>query len=243
MLIIPAIALKDGRCVSGRRGSIDDATVFSTNPIALAREWVGLGAQRIHLVDLDGARDGEPVNGHVIRAITHQFPAVPVHVGGGVRSMDTIKSYLEAGVQYVLLGTTVINDPGVLDEACRRFRGRIMAAVDVRDGHVVTDGWSNTSEVDPIELVAELSAMGIEGIVYKEAERDGMLEGLDVDQAVRLARASKAPVFVAGGIGSMEHIQDLAARKEENIRGVILGRALYENRIDFATVQRRFATV
>lgn len=243
MMIIPAIALKDGRCVSGRRGSIDDAEVFSTNPIALAREWVDLGAQRLHLVDLDGAREGEPVNGHVIRAITHQFPAVPIHVGGGVRSMETITSYFEAGVQYVLLGTAAINDPGVLDSACRRFSGRIMAAVDVRDGRVAIEGWTHTSDVDPVDHVTELNEMGIAGIVYKEAEREGMLEGVDVDQAVRLARASEAPLFVSGGIGSMEHIQALAERKEENIHGVILGRALYENHIDFATAQRHFVTL
>lgn len=242
MLIIPAIDLKDEHCVSGRRGSIEDATVFSSNPLAMAREWVRQGARRLHLVDLDGAEEGEPVNGHVIRAIAHEFSTagIPVHVGGGVRSAKAVESYIESGVDYVLLGTAIVTDPSLLYEVCRHFRGHIMAAVDVRDGRIVTDAWSRQRDIDALELVKELGSRGIDGIVYSDVERDGMMEGLNVDEAVRLARASRVPLFVSGGVGSMEHIESLHARREENIRGVIVGRALYERRVDLHEARRRF---
>lgn len=242
MLIIPAIDLKDEQCVSGRRGSIDDATVFSSNPIAMAREWVSQGARNLHLVDLDGADEGEPVNGHVIRAIAHEFSTagIPVQVGGGVRSAQAVQSYIESGVDYVVLGTAVVTDPSLLYEVCRHFRGHIMAAVDVREGRVVTDAWSKQSDIDPVDLVKQLGSRGIDGIVYTDVERDGMMQGLNVEEAVRLARASRVPLYVSGGIGTIEHIQTLYDRRESTIRGVIVGRALYERRIDLRTARRQF---
>lgn len=242
MLIIPAIDLKDEHCVSGLRGSIDDATVFSSNPLAMAREWVRQGARRLHLVDLDGADEGEPVNGHVIRAIVHEFSSagIPVEVGGGVRNAKAVESYIESGVDYVVLGTAVVTDPSLLYEVCRHFRGHIMAAVDVRDGKVVTDAWSKQSDIDATGLVEELGARGIEGIVYTDVERDGAMEGINLEEAVRLARASRVPMFVSGGVGRMEHIDALCRRGEENIRGVIISRALYERRIDLHEARSRF---
>jgi len=240
MLIIPAIDLKDAQCVSGRQGSIDDATVFSSNPVAQAREWVARGARRLHLVDLDGAGEGEPKNGHVIRAIAHEFPGVPVQVGGGVRNMKTVASYIEARVDYVVLGSAALHDHSFLGEACRRYRGHIMAALDVRNGHLVSEAWSEESDVTPEELIELLNDLGVAGIVYTDVERDGMMQGVNVDEAVRLAALSRAPLFVSGGIGSLEHIGELYDRHAENVQGVIVGRALYEQRVDLARARHLY---
>ncbi len=240
MLLIPAIDLKDGRCVRLRQGDMDDATVFSEDPAAMARTWVDLGARRLHLVDLNGAVAGKPRNESAIRSIIREVGSeLPVQLGGGIRDLDTIERYLDDGLSYVIIGTAAVKNPGFLHDACGAFPGHVMVGLDARDGKVATDGWSKLTGHDVLDLARKFQDYGVEAIVYTDIGRDGMMSGVNVDATVRLARELRVPVIASGGVGSLEDIERLCAVESEGIDGVILGRALYEGRLDFREAQAR----
>jgi phosphoribosylformimino-5-aminoimidazole carboxamide ribotide isomerase len=239
MLLIPAIDLKDGKCVRLRQGRMDDDTVFSEDPLAMAERWVKAGAERLHMVDLDGAVSGRPVNAEVIHRIAKSFPALPIQVGGGIRDDDTIQSYLDAGVSYVIIGTSAVNQPHFVADVCLEFPGHIIVGLDARDGKVAIDGWSKLSHHDVIDLAQHFERDGVEAIIYTDISRDGMMQGVNVEATVNLARSITIPVIASGGVSSYEDISALQAVEQEGVVGAIIGRALYEGTLDFSECLRR----
>lgn len=240
MLLIPAIDLKDGRCVRLRQGDLDDATVFSEDPAAMATTWLERGARRLHLVDLNGAVAGVPKNEAQIRAIVDAVgDDIPVQIGGGIRDLDTIERYLDNGISYVIIGTAAVKNPGFLHDACGAFPGNIIVGLDARDGKVATDGWSKLTRHDVLDLARKFEDYGCEGIIYTDIGRDGMLSGVNVEATVRLAQHVRIPVFASGGIAGMNDIEALCAVSEEGIEGAILGRSIYEGTLDFEKAQAR----
>ena len=237
MLIIPAIDLKDGQCVRLRQGRMDDSTVFSDEPLAMAQRWVDAGCRRLHLVDLNGAFVGEPVNGEVVAAIAEAWPGLPIQIGGGIRSLATIESYLDAGVQYVIIGTRAVEKPSFVTEACREFPDQIIVGLDARDGLVATDGWAKVTSVKATELAGRFEDDGVSAIVYTDISRDGMMQGVNVDATLALARSVRIPMIASGGITDMADIQALARVAREGILGAITGRAIYEGSLDVAEAQ------
>lgn len=237
MLLIPAIDLKGGRCVRLRQGRMDDETVFSDDPLAVAERWVEAGCRRLHVVDLDGAASGQPENAEVIRGITERFPDIPLQVGGGIRDDDTIQSYLDAGVTYIIIGTKAVNAPHFVADACAEFPGHIFIGLDARNGKVATDGWSKLSNHDVIDLAQQFERDGAECIVYTDIDRDGMLTGVNVEATVALARSIKIPVIASGGIHTVDDVRALCQVADEGIAGAITGRAIYEGTLDFAEGQ------
>lgn len=238
MLIIPAIDLKDGQCVRLRQGLMDDSTVYGDEPVSMARRWVDAGARRLHLVDLNGAFAGEPVNGAAVTAIARAFPDLPIQIGGGIRTLDTIEQYLQAGVTYVILGTKAVKEPAFVAEACRAFPGHIIVGLDARDGRVATDGWAEVSSVYATDLAKRFEQDGVEAIVYTDIARDGMMQGVNVEATRAVARASSIPVIASGGITNLDDISALKAVANEGILGAITGRAIYEGTLDVAAAQR-----
>jgi len=238
MLIIPAIDLKDGQCVRLRQGAMEDSTVFSDDPVATAGRWVDAGCRRLHLVDLNGAFAGAPVNGEAVTAIVKAYPGLPVQIGGGIRTLDTIAHYIDAGVSYVILGTAAVKRPVFVREACRAFPGKVIVGLDARDGRVATDGWAEVSALMATDLAKRFEADGVSAIVYTDIARDGMMQGVNVDATLAMARASSIPVIASGGITNMDDIRALAAIAHEGISGAITGRAIYEGTLDVAEAQR-----
>lgn len=239
MLLIPAIDLKGGKCVRLRQGHMDDVTVFDDDPVAVARRWVEQGATRVHVVDLDGAVAGRPVNAKVIAAITAALAGVDVQVGGGIRDEDTIEAYLDAGVRYVILGTQAVNVPHFVGDACTEYPGHIIVGLDARDGKVAIDGWSKLSQHGVIDMAQHFERDGVEAIIYTDIGRDGMLRGVNVDGVVELARAVTVPVIASGGVTDLADIEALCAVAGEGVSGVVIGRALYEGSLDLPTALRR----
>lgn len=237
MLLIPAIDLKDGHCVRLRQGRMDDATVYSDDPVAVAQQWVDAGARRLHIVDLNGAFDGQPVNAEVIHRISERFPQVPVQVGGGIRDEETIEAYLNAGVQYVILGTKAVRDPHQVNDFCLQYPEHIIVGLDARDGKVAVEGWSKLSRHDVVDMAQRFERDGVCAIVYTDIGRDGMMAGVNVDATVALAQAVSIPVIASGGITDLADIRALCAVQDEGIEGAILGRALYEGTLDLAEAQ------
>ncbi len=238
MLLIPAIDLKGGKCVRLRQGRPDDVTVFSDDPVAVAERWVGEGARRLHIVDLDGAFAGKPKNAEVIRAIAGAHPDIPIQVGGGIRDEDTIQAYLDAGVEYVIIGTKAVTAPHFVADVCTEFPRHIIVGLDARDGRLALDGWSKLSNHDAIDLALQFEQDGVEAVVYTDISRDGMMTGVNVEATVKLAQAVNVPVVAAGGITTIEDVQALRDVAEEGIMGAITGRAIYEGTLDFAAGQR-----
>ncbi len=238
MLLIPAIDLKDGRCVRLKQGDMAAETVFSDDPGAVARHWVEQGARRIHLVDLNGAVAGRPRNEPAIRAIVDTVGGnVPVQLGGGIRDLDTIERYLDDGISYVIIGTAAVKNPGFLHDACSAFPGQIIVGLDARDGKVATDGWSKLTRHDVLDLARKFEGYGVEAVIYTDIGRDGMLTGVNVEATVRLARELRIPVIASGGFASLEDVEKLCAIESEGVTGAILGRALYEGKLDFRAAQ------
>ncbi len=238
MLLIPAIDLKDGKCVRLRQGKMDDETVFSDDPLEVAQRWKDAGARRLHLVDLNGAVDGKPVNGDVIHAIAEAFPDMPIQIGGGIRDEDTIQAYLEAGVNYVIIGTKAVTAPHFVSDACLEFPGHIIVGLDAKDGKLATDGWSKLSHHDAIDMAQRFEHDGVEAIVYTDISRDGMMKGLNIDSTLELARAMTIPVIASGGITNMDDIKALCEVSDEGIEAAITGRAIYEGTLDFEEAQK-----
>ncbi|HLS21720.1 MAG TPA: 1-(5-phosphoribosyl)-5-[(5-phosphoribosylamino)methylideneamino]imidazole-4-carboxamide isomerase [Paenalcaligenes sp.] len=239
MLLIPAIDLKDGRCVRLRQGDMEQVTVFSDDPAAMAEQWFEQGAQRLHLVDLNGAFAGQPINQEAIEAIVAAVDGeIPIQIGGGIRDLDTIEQYLDLGVKYVIIGTAAVKNPGFLQNACSAFTGQIIVGLDARDGKVATDGWSKLTRHEVTDLAKKFEDYGCEAIIYTDIGRDGMLTGVNIEATVALSRAVSIPVIASGGVSSMDDIKALCAVEDEGIEGVILGRSIYEGTLDFAAAQR-----
>ena len=239
MLIIPAIDLKDGRCVRLQQGRMDTATVFSDDPVAMARHWSAEGARRLHIVDLNGAIAGRPKNEKVIRQMIQAVgETTPIEVGGGIRDLDTIESYLDAGVGYVIVGTAAVKNPGLLHDACYAFPGHIIVGLDAKDGKVAVEGWSKMTGHDVVDLAKKFEDFGVEALVYTDIGRDGMMSGVNVEATLRLALAIKIPIIVSGGLNSIEDVQHICATLvPEGVIGAIAGRALYEGTLDFKQAQ------
>lgn len=237
MLIIPAIDLKDGQCVRLRQGRMEDSTVFSDDPLATAQRWVEAGCRRLHLVDLNGAFAGEPVNGEVVSAIAARWPELPIQIGGGIRTLQTIERYLDTGVGYVIIGTRAVEEPQFVAEACREFGGHIIVGLDAQDGMVATDGWARVSDIEATELAKRFEDDGVSSIVYTDISRDGMMQGVNVEATVAMAGASGIPVIASGGITDMDDIKALSTVAGEGILGAITGRAIYEGSLDVAEAQ------
>jgi len=238
MLLIPAIDLKDGKCVRLRQGRMDDETVFSNDPVEMAGRWVAAGARRLHLVDLNGAFAGMPVNGDAIRAITAAFPELPIEVGGGIRDERTIAAYLDAGVRWCIIGTQAVKEPELVGRACRAFPGNVIVGLDAKDGLVAINGWAVVTDHRVEELASRFESDGVDGIVYTDIGRDGMLTGPNVEATQRLASAIATPVIASGGITGLDDVRALAAVADSGIIGAITGRAIYEGTLDFAEGQR-----
>ena len=240
MQLIPAIDLKDGHCVRLKQGDMMQATIFGEDPTAMAQSWLDKGARRLHLVDLNGAFAGQPKNLSAIKSILKAVGQdIPVQLGGGIRDLDTIERYIDAGLQYVIIGTAAIKNPGFLQDACTAFPGHIIVGLDAKDGKVATDGWSKLTKHDVIDIAKKFEGYGVESIIYTDIGRDGMLTGINIEATVKQAQALTIPVIASGGLSNMADIDKLCAVEGEGIEGVICGRAIYSGDLDFAAAQVR----
>jgi phosphoribosylformimino-5-aminoimidazole carboxamide ribotide isomerase len=237
MLIIPAIDLKDGKCVRLRQGRMDDSTVFSDNPVDMAARWVDAGCRRLHLVDLNGAFAGKPVNGEIVQAIAKAYPELPIQIGGGIRSAEIIEAYLAAGVSQVIIGTKAVKEPEFVTQMCKAFPGHIIVGLDAQDGRVAIDGWAEVTDVMAVDLAKRFRDDGVSSIVYTDIARDGMMQGVNVEATVDLAQQGGIPVIASGGVTNIDDIRALAEVADKGIFGAITGRAIYEGTLDVAEAQ------
>jgi len=237
MILIPAFDLKEGHCVRLRQGNMDETTIFSDDPVSMAGKWVDQGCNRLHLVDLDGAFEGEPINADVIEEISASFPDLEIQIGGGIRSIETFEAYLEAGVNYVIIGTMAVKRPEFVTQLCSEFPGNVIIGLDAKNGMVATHGWAEESEHEAIDLARRFEDQGVAAIVYTDISRDGMMQGVNVEATSALAKSISVPVIASGGVTDMDCIVKLNEVKDSGIEGVIIGRALYERTIDLAQAQ------
>jgi phosphoribosylformimino-5-aminoimidazole carboxamide ribotide isomerase len=239
VLIIPAIDLKDGRCVRLQQGKMDSATVFSEDPVAMARHWLAQGAKRLHIVDLNGAIAGRPKNEKVIRDMIQAVgDKLPIELGGGIRDLDTIESYLDAGVTWAVIGTAAVKNPGFLSDACYAFPGHIIAGLDAKDGKVAVEGWSKLTGHDVVDLAKKFEEYGVEALIYTDIGRDGMMNGVNIEATLKLAQAIKTPIIASGGLNGIEDVQKICEKlAPEGVIGAIAGRALYEGKLDLKKAQ------
>lgn len=240
MILIPAIDLKNGQCVRLKQGRMDDVTVFSDDPVAMAEHWQGQGARRLHIVDLDGAFAGSPRNKNMIRAMVTSLPSLSVQVGGGIRSLAMIDEYLELGISQVILGTRAVREPSFLEEAASRFPGHVILGLDAKEGKVATDGWDEVSEKTAVAFAQWAGGLDIAAIVYTDIGRDGMLGGVNVAATLELAEATAAPVIASGGVATLDDLtalKDAFAQSRGELMGAITGRAIYAGTLDFQAGQ------
>jgi phosphoribosylformimino-5-aminoimidazole carboxamide ribotide isomerase len=239
VLIIPAIDLKDGRCVRLKQGDMSTATIFSEDPVAMARHWASQGAKRLHVVDLNGAIAGRPKNEKVIRDIIAAVgQQLQIQLGGGIRDLDAIESYLDAGVTYVIIGTAAVKNPGFLSDACYAFPGHVIAGLDAKEGRVAVEGWSKMTGHDVVDLAKKFEEYGIEALIYTDIGRDGMMTGINIDATLKLAQQLKTPMIASGGLNSLKDVQTVCEKLvPEGVIGAIAGRALYEGRLDLKKAQ------
>jgi phosphoribosylformimino-5-aminoimidazole carboxamide ribotide isomerase len=239
VLIIPAIDLKDGRCVRLQQGRMESATVFSDDPVAMAKHWAAQGAKRLHVVDLNGAIAGRPKNEKVIRDIVAAVgETLPVQLGGGIRDLDTIEGYLDAGVTYVVIGTAAVKNPGFLSDAAYAFPGHIIAGLDAKDGKVAVEGWSKMTGHDVVDLARKYEEFGIEALIYTDIGRDGMMNGVNIEATLKLAQAIRTPIIASGGLNGIKDVQAICEKlAPEGVVGAIAGRALYEGKLDLKAAQ------
>ncbi|MBL6939014.1 MAG: 1-(5-phosphoribosyl)-5-[(5-phosphoribosylamino)methylideneamino]imidazole-4-carboxamide isomerase [Alphaproteobacteria bacterium] len=231
MILFPAIDLKDGRCVRLKKGLMDQATVFNDDPAAQARKFESSGFRWLHCVDLNGAFDGKSVNGEAIRAVREAI-SLPIQLGGGIRDMAAVDAWLAAGITRVILGTAALKNPAFVKEAARAHPGRVVVGADAVGGRVATEGWAEVSDLTPADLGRRFEDAGVAAILFTDVDGDGLLQGVNVTATAALARAVKIPVIASGGVGSITDIERLKAAEEPNIEGVVIGRALYDGRID-----------
>jgi phosphoribosylformimino-5-aminoimidazole carboxamide ribotide isomerase len=241
MIIFPAIDLKDGVCVRLKKGVMEDATVFNTDPAAQARAFAQQGFQWLHCVDLNGAFAGKSANTDAIKAIRAAID-LPIQLGGGIRDMVAVESWLAAGITRVILGTAALTDPSFVKEAARRFPGQIVVGADAKGGKIATQGWAAVSELTPVELGKRFEDAGVGAVLFTDIDGDGLLKGVNVAATAALARSLSIPVIASGGVGSLADIDALLEAKEPNIQGVVVGRALYDGRIDVGEALRRTAS-
>ncbi len=232
MQIIPAIDLKEGRCVRLKQGNFNKETVFSDNPLSVAEQWLEQGAERIHLVDLDGALKGAPMNKNIIEHIVKLCGRIPVQVGGGIRDLDTLSSYLDLGVSYIIVGTKAINSPEFVENACKKFHDRIIAGLDSINNKLALNGWSNNSDLDLHDVAIRLEKLGVSSIIFTDISKDGMLEGPNIEEISKLARILAIPVIASGGVKNIDDIKALAKISHLGVPAVIVGRAIYEGTLN-----------
>ncbi|MDB4847705.1 1-(5-phosphoribosyl)-5-[(5-phosphoribosylamino)methylideneamino]imidazole-4-carboxamide isomerase [Candidatus Pseudothioglobus singularis] len=237
MIIIPAIDLKDGQCVRLRKGVMEDTTVFSNNPTEMASKWVAEGARRLHLVDLNGAFEGKPINADCVNEITKSFPDLPVQIGGGIRDLQTANAYIEAGISYLIIGTMAVTNPDFVEKLCDEFPNKIIVGLDANNGLVATDGWAKQTDIDVIELSKKYEQYGVNSIVYTDIARDGMMQGVNVEATANLAKKTSIPIIASGGITNLDDIAILLKNAHHGIMGAITGRAIYEGQLDFNDAQ------
>jgi phosphoribosylformimino-5-aminoimidazole carboxamide ribotide isomerase len=238
MLVIPAIDLKDGQCVRLRQGRMDDVTVFSDDPIAVAGQWITAGARRLHIVDLDGAMAGRPINTEVVQRIVEAFPDTPIQLGGGIRDIEDAETYLDLGVQYLIVGSKAVREPHFVNDLCAEFPGHIIVGLDAKDGKVAIDGWSKLSRHDVIDLARHFERDGVEAIIYTDIQRDGMMQGTNVESTLKLAQSISIPIIASGGVSTLDDVKALCEVSDEGIMGAIIGRALYEGALDLNVAQQ-----
>lgn len=239
MLIIPAIDIKDGKCVRLQQGDMNKETIFSEDPAAMAIHWLDKGAKRLHLVDLNGASAGRPKNEPIVRDIIEALGSdLPIQLGGGIRDLETIERYLDDGITWVVIGTAAVKNPGFLHEACDAFPGHIIVGLDARNGKVATDGWSKITGHDVVDLAKRFQDYGVEAIIYTDIGRDGMMIGVNIEATVNLARALVVPVIASGGINGLDDVRKLCAVEAEGIMGAVTGRAIYEGSLDFVAARK-----
>ncbi|MDC1065236.1 1-(5-phosphoribosyl)-5-[(5-phosphoribosylamino)methylideneamino]imidazole-4-carboxamide isomerase [Candidatus Pseudothioglobus singularis] len=237
MIIIPAIDLKDGQCVRLRKGIMEDTTVFSNNPTEMASKWVAEGARRLHLVDLNGAFEGKPINADCVNEITKSFPNLPVQIGGGIRDLQTANAYIEAGISYLIIGTMAVTNPDFVEKLCDEFPNKIIVGLDANNGLVAIDGWAKQTDIDVIELSKKYEQYGVNSIVYTDIARDGMMQGVNVEATANLAKKTSIPIIASGGITNLDDIAALLKNAHHGIMGAITGRAIYEGQLDFNDAQ------
>ena len=238
MLLIPAIDIKDGKCVRLRQGRMEDETIYSDNPLDIAKKWIKLGAKRLHIVDLNGAVSGKPGNANIIHSIAETYPDIILQVGGGIRDEDTIQTYLDAGVNYVIIGTRAVTTPHFVSDVCLEFPSHIIIGLDARDGKLATEGWSKLSNHDVVDMAKRFEDDGVTSIIFTDIGRDGMMSTVNLDDTLNLCRQITIPVIASGGISSMDDIKALCKIASEGIEGAITGRAIYEGALDFAKAQK-----
>ncbi len=231
MIIIPAIDLKEGRCVRLEQGLMEKDTVYSDDPVAQARAWQDQGGELLHIVDLDGAFAGVPKNRAAIEAIVKAID-IPTELGGGIRDMETVEAYLDLGVGRVILGTIAKENPAFVEEACKKFPGKIVVGIDAKDGLVAVRGWADVTEKQATELARELEGFGVEAIIYTDIARDGMMQGPNIEATKALAEAISIPVIASGGVSSLRDIRQLMSIEESGVTGVITGKAIYTGALD-----------
>jgi phosphoribosylformimino-5-aminoimidazole carboxamide ribotide isomerase len=237
LILFPAIDLKDGRCVRLVQGDMEQATVFGDDPAAQAASFEAQGFEWLHVVDLDGAFAGKPMNANAVDAILRRV-TIPVQLGGGIRDLETIERYLDDGVSYVIIGTAAVKNPGFLSDACYAFPGHVIAGLDAKDGKVAVEGWSKLTGHDVVDLAKKYEEYGIEALIYTDIGRDGMMNGINIEATFKLAQQLKTPVIASGGLNSLEDVQAICQKlAPEGVIGAIAGRALYEGKIDLQKAQ------
>ena len=232
MLLIPAIDIKNGKCVRLRQGNMSDETVYNNDPVAMATKWVELGAKRLHIIDLDGAVSGRPVNADIIHDIAEEHPDIEIQAGGGIRDEDTIQTYLDVGVNYVIIGTRAVTTPHFVSDICLEFPGHVIVGLDAKNGKLATNGWSKLSHHDVIDIAQRFEQDGVSAIIFTDIGRDGMMNNVNIDSSVQLARSVTIPVIASGGVKDLDDIKALCSVAAEGIAGAITGRAIYEGNLD-----------
>tara|TARA_B110000008_G_C16809095_1_gene499984 strand:- start:14 stop:760 length:747 start_codon:yes stop_codon:yes gene_type:complete len=241
MIIIPAIDIQNGNCVRLRQGDFSQETIFHSSPIDMAKKWIKDGAERLHLVDLDGARLGSPINIAIVSDICKKFPKLPIQIGGGIRDIETAEKYLDTGASFLIIGTKAVEDPYFIKELCKKFPGKIIVGVDAKNGEVATEGWKSISNKNAIELSKEFEDFGVAEIVYTDIEKDGMMKGLNIKATLNLAQSVNIPIIASGGVSCIDDIHKISNYSESGISGVIIGRALYENKINIKEAKAIFS--
>ena len=240
MKIIPAIDIQNGNCVRLKQGDFTKETIFHSSPIDMAQKWVDEGAERLHIVDLDGARLGSPINMAVISKICDKFPSIPVQIGGGIRDLETAEKYLSAGASFIIFGTKAVEDPNFIKILCSKFPKKVIVGIDAKNGEVATEGWLSISDKNAIDFAKIFENLGVAEIVYTDIEKDGMMKGLNIEATLDLAKNVKIPIIASGGVSCIEDIYKIGAYTKSGISGIIIGRALYEKKFNIEEAKKVF---